>query len=43
MEDHLRELVSMGKDDTDNTLRKCADYLQTHQHRLRYHLFREAG
>jgi hypothetical protein len=43
VEEHLRELVAAGQDDTDNTLRKCADYLQTHQHRLRYHLFRAAG
>lgn len=43
VEDHLRELVSRAKDKADHTLRKCADYLQTHQHRLRYHLFREAG
>jgi hypothetical protein len=43
VEEHLRELVAAGKDDEDNTLRKCADYLQTHQARLRYHLFRAAG
>jgi hypothetical protein len=43
VEQHLRELVSTGKDDRDNTLRRCADYLQTHQARLRYHLFRAAG
>jgi hypothetical protein len=43
VEEHLRELVAQGRDDEDQTLRKCADYLQTHQHRLRYHLFRAAG
>jgi len=43
VEEHLRELVAAGKDDSDNTLRRCADYLRTHQARLRYHLFREAG
>ena len=32
-----------GRDDKDHTLRRCADYLKTHQHRLRYHLFRAAG
>jgi len=40
VEEHLRELVAQGKDDAGNTLRKCADYLRTHQARLRYHLFR---
>jgi len=39
----LRELVAAGKEDKDDTLRKCADYLLTHQHRLRYRLFREMG
>ncbi len=43
VEEHLRELVMQGQDDKDHTLRKCADYLRTHQHRLRYHLFRAAG
>jgi hypothetical protein len=43
VEEHLRDFVGEGKDDKDNTLRKCADYLQTHQARLRYHLFRAAG
>jgi hypothetical protein len=43
VEEHLREFVAARKDDKDNTLRKCADYLQTHQARLRYHLFRAAG
>ena len=43
MEEHLRELVAAGKDDRDKTLRRCADYLQTHQARLRYHLFRAMG
>jgi len=43
VEEHLREFVSSGKDDSQETLRRCADYLQTHQARLRYHLFREAG
>lgn len=43
MEDHLRELVAAGKDDKSNTLRKCSDYLRTHQHRIRYPLFRAMG
>ena len=43
VEEHLRELVAENRDDQDNTLRRCADYLQTHQHRLRYHLFRAMG
>ncbi len=43
VEEHLRELVSQGRDDAKGTLRKCADYLQTHQHRIRYHLFRAMG
>jgi len=43
VEEQLRELVALAKDDTDNTLRKCADYLQTNQARVRYHLFRAAG
>lgn len=43
VEEELRELVAAGKDDAEDTLRKCADYLQTHQHRLRYHLFRQHG
>ncbi len=43
VEEHLRELVAAGHDDGEHTLRKCADYLQTHQHRLRYHLFRAMG
>ncbi len=43
VEEHLRELVATGQDDSDHTLRKCADYLQTNQARIRYHLFRAAG
>lgn len=43
VEEHLREFVAASRDDRDHTLRKCADYLRTHQHRLRYHLFRAAG
>jgi hypothetical protein len=43
VEEHLRELVREGRDDRDQTLRKGADYLQTHQHRIRYPLFREMG
>ena len=43
VEEELRELVAAGKDDKDNTLRKCADYLQTNQARVRYHLFRAMG
>ncbi len=43
VEMRLRELVAQGEDDGDHTLRKCADYLQTNQPRLRYHLFRAAG
>ena len=43
VERHLRELVEQGEDDHNQTLRKCADYLQTNQARLRYHLFRAAG
>ena len=44
VEEHLREVVAAGRDDKkDNTLRKCADYLRTHQHRIRYHLFRAMG
>jgi hypothetical protein len=43
VEEELRELVAAGKDDRDNTLRKCADYLQTNQARVRYHLFRAMG
>jgi hypothetical protein len=43
VEEHMRELVKQSRDDRDQTLRKCADYLRTHQHRLRYHLFRAAG
>ena len=43
VEEHLRELVAQGKDDADNTLRKCADYLNTHQHRIRYSQFRALG
>jgi hypothetical protein len=43
VEEELRELVASGKDDGENTLRKCADYLRTHQARLRYHLFRADG
>lgn len=43
VEEHLRELVAAGEDEGDNTLRKCADYLQTHQHRIRYPLFRAMG
>ena len=43
VEAHLRELVAAGHDDGEHTLRKCADYLQTHQSRIRYHLFRAMG
>jgi hypothetical protein len=43
VEEHLRELVAAGRDNQDHTLRRGADYLRTHQHRLRYHLFRAAG
>jgi hypothetical protein len=43
VEEHLREFVRQGRDDAKETLRRCADYLQTHQHRLRYPLFRAAG
>jgi hypothetical protein len=43
VEQHLRDLVSAGQDDSKNTLRRCTNYLQTHQHRLRYHLFTAAG
>jgi hypothetical protein len=43
VEEHLRELVAAGRDEGDQTLRKCADYLQTNQARIRYHLFRAAG
>ena len=43
VEEHLRELVAAGNDDSDHTLRKCADYLRTHQHRIRYHLFLAPG
>jgi len=43
VEEHLRELVSAGKDDAEHTLRKCADYLRTHQHRIRYAQFEAQG
>lgn len=43
VEEHLRELVAAGKDDGEGTLRKCADYLQTHQHRIRYAQFEAQG
>ena len=43
VEEHLRELVREGRDDRDQTLRKCADYLQTYQQRLRYPEFRAQG
>jgi hypothetical protein len=43
VEEHLRELVSRGRDDAKATLRRNADYLRTHQQRLRYHLFPTAG
>lgn len=43
VEEDLRELVAQGRDDGDHTLRKCADYLQTNQARIRYHLFRAEG
>jgi hypothetical protein len=36
-------LVAQGRDDARATLRRCADYLQTHQHRIRYPLFRAMG
>ena len=41
--EHLRELVASGKDDEDNALRRCADYLKTHQHRIRYSQLRALG
>ena len=43
VEGHLRELVAQGRDDQEATLRRCADYLRTHQHRLRYPHFRAQG
>jgi hypothetical protein len=43
VEEHLRTLVRQGRDDAKNTLRRGADYLQTHQHRLRYPEFRAQG
>lgn len=43
VEEHLRELVAAGQDDAGHTLRKCADYLQTNQARVRYHLFKAMG
>jgi hypothetical protein len=43
VEAHLRELVAQGRDDTEATLRRCADYLLTHQRRLRYPEFRAQG
>jgi hypothetical protein len=43
VEEHLREFVRQGRDDAKETLRRGADYLQTHQHRIRYPLFRAAG
>lgn len=43
VEQELRELVVAGKDDSDHTLRRCADYLETHQHRIRYPHFRALG
>jgi hypothetical protein len=43
VEEELRELVAAGTDDAQNTLRKCADYLQANQARVRYHLFRAMG
>ena len=43
VEEHLREFVRQGRDDSKETLRRDANYLQTHQHRIRYPLFRAAG
>jgi hypothetical protein len=43
VEAHLRELVRQGRDDAHGTLRKCADYLDTHHLRLRYPYFRAQG
>ncbi len=43
VEEHLRELVAQGRDNAQETLRKCADYLRTHQHRIRYPRFRAMG
>jgi hypothetical protein len=43
VQEHLQEFVAAGQDDGDHTLRKCAQYLQTHQHRTRYAEFRAAG
>ena len=42
LEEELRELARTTPD-CDQTLRKTADYLATHQARLRYPLFRAAG
>ena len=42
LEEELRELSTTAPD-CDQTLRKTADYLCTHQARLRYPLFRAAG
>lgn len=43
VEEHLREFVKQGQDDAKEALRRCADYLNGHQSRLRYPLFRAAG
>lgn len=43
VEEDMRVLVSQGRDDRNQTVRKCADYLRTHQHRIRYPLFRAMG
>ena len=42
LEDELRELAGCAHD-PDQVLRRVADYLTTHQARLRYPLFRAAG
>ncbi len=39
----MRELTAAGRDDADGTVRKCAQYLETHQQRTRYADFRAAG
>jgi len=42
LEEEIRELARTVRD-PEKVLRKTADYLQTHQHRLRYPQFRAAG
>ncbi len=43
VQEHMRELTAVGRDDADGTVRKCAQYLETHQQRTRYADFRAAG